>query len=131
MGLPILIDPQGEPVEVGAMMVRPGLAPLKIDLWRRVRHPPPDLVHVASIAGHKDTARVLYSLGQPAALVGKVLSWAWDTSGLAPSTEGWVVRIDVRQGARSLPGYPVEHAGPLPEGPPLAEVRITEDIRAR
>ena len=45
----------------------------------------------------------------------------------APSAEGWAVRIEVRQGARSLPGYPVEYSGPLPAD----QVRISELIRGR
>lgn len=126
---PILIDPKGGPVDVAGQILHPGSAPLKIDLWRHVRHPPPELVHVATIKQLRESARLVYQAGEPAALIGKVITWVWVCSHLQPDEQGWKVRIDVSQGGESVSGYPVEYAGPLPRRRPLAELRISEKIQ--
>ncbi len=131
MSRPIVLDLEGGPVEVAGQILRPGSAPLKIDLWRHVRHPPPDLAHVACIKQLRESARLWYRAGDPAALVGKVITWVWVCSHLEPDDEGWRVRIDVRQQDKSVAGYPIEYAGPLPRNRPLAELRISEPIRAK
>ncbi len=116
---------------VSGQILKPGPAPLKIDLWRHVRHPPPEYDHIATIKELRETARIRYTLGEPAALIGKVLTWVWVCSHLEAGHDGWRVRVDVFQDGSSVVGYPVEYAGPLPPGRPLAELRIREEIRRR
>jgi hypothetical protein len=126
MARPVGLDPKGGLVEVGGQILLPGPAPLKIDVWRRVRHPPPDLDYVASIKELRETREGLYPAGEPASLLGKVLTWQWVCSHLEHDPRGWRVLVDVRQAGRSVPGYPMEYAGPLPPDRPLAELRIIE-----
>ncbi len=129
MSRPILLIPGSDPVVVLGEILRPGTAPLKVDLWRHVRHPPPELMHVATIKAMGDRGP-RFGAGDADSLIGKVLTWVWDCSSLPGSEEGWQVRVDVQQGSRSVPGYPVEYDGPLPQRRPLAQLRIAEPIRA-
>ena len=128
MSQPIRVDPKGGTIEVGGQILLPGAAPLKIDVWRRVRHPPPDLNYVASIKELRETREGLYPAGDPESLIGKVMTWLWVCSHLGPDPRGWRLRVDVRQGGASVPGYPYEYSGPLPPGRPLAELRIVEPV---
>jgi hypothetical protein len=123
---PIRLERRGSIVEVSGRILLPGPAPLKIDVWRRVRHPPPELQHVTTLKDLRETRADYYLAGDPSSLIGKVLTWVWVCSHLPPGPDGWRVRVDVRQGDVSAPGYPVEYAGPLPPGRPLAELRIAE-----
>ena len=131
MARKILIDPAGGPVEAAGEILEPGAAPLRIDLWRRVRHPPPELAHVRSVKDLRATRKLYYAVGDPSELLGKVLSWVWVCSHLQDRGEHWRVRVDVRQNSASLPGFPVEYGGPLPPGRELAELRVSEPIGAR
>ncbi|GEM_PF-4281469 len=127
MPRPIHVDPHRGAVTVIGAMLEPGTAPMKIDVWRHVRHPPPDLVHVFSIA----TAQQLgtsFDAGHPASLMGKVLSWVWVCRDLPATSERWRVRIDIRQEGISVPDYPAEYWGPLPLGQPLAQLKISEVV---
>jgi hypothetical protein len=123
---PIRIDPRGEPVFVFGEMLEPsGAAPLKIDVWRQVRHPPPDLIHAYGVKTLQDRGE-WFRAGHPATLVGKLVSWIWVCDELPRTTSRWRVRVDVRQGQNSAPGYPAEYSGPLPAGQSLAQLKISE-----
>ncbi len=130
MSRPILLVPGSGRVELFGEILHPGPAPLKIDLWRHVRHPPPELIHVTTIKAIHDRHDSSWSAGEADSLIGKVLTWIWDCSDLPSSEEGWRIRIDVVQGGRSVPGYPTEYSGPLPQNRPLSLLRITEPVRA-
>lgn len=109
-----------------AQMLMPGVAPVKIDLWRRVRHPPPDFVHAFCLKpAAEDVGDALVTAGHPMKLVGKMISFAFDCKGLEPGPE-WRVLIDVLQDDASVPGYPFVHFGPMPGNHPLAMLKITE-----
>lgn len=123
----IVIDPRGGPIEVTGEILEPGPAPLKIELWRRVRHPPPDLVHVRTVKDIRGQVRPFYRAGEPEDLVGKVLTWVWVCSHLQPGTAaGWRVRVGVCQGGSPVFSFPAVYSGPLPPDRPLAELRIGE-----
>jgi hypothetical protein len=111
-------------------MLEPGAAPIKIDVWRRVRHPPPDMVHSFSVKGIK-AAPGYVDAGHPATLVGKVMTWVWSCADLPSPSAQWRVRVDVQQGGRSVENYPAEYWGPLPEGQPLAQLKISEVMTDR
>lgn len=130
MSRPILLVPGDGRVDLFGEILRPGPAPLKIDLWRHVRHPPPELVHVTTIKAAHERSGTQWRAGGADSLIGKVLTWIWDCSQLPPSQAGWKVRVDVQQDGRSVPGYPVEYDGPLPQRRPLSVLRITEPVRA-
>ncbi len=130
MSRPILLVPGDGRVELRGEILRPGPAPLKIDLWRHVRHPPPELVHVTTIKGIHEHRGPAWNAGDADSLIGKVLTWIWDCSALPSSEEGWQVRVDVQQDGRSVPGYPAEYSGPLPNHRPLSLLRITEPVKA-
>ena len=131
MSEPIRLDPNAGAVEVGGQLLWPEAGPLRIGIWRRVRHPPPDLSFVAPVKEYEDRQDGLFSAGDPVRLVGKVLTWQWACWGHEPDPRGWKVRIDVRQDGLSVPGYPIEYEGSLPRGRPLAELRIIEPIIER
>ena len=131
MSRPICVNRRGGSVEVAGEILEPLRAPLKIDVWRRVRHPPPDLVHAYSVKSAQDPqpSGMRWSAGHPSALIGKVVSWGWTCEGVPPGGGQWRVRVDVMQDGVSLPGYPAEYAGPLPPGAPLAQLKISEEVR--
>ncbi|MCH9680889.1 MAG: hypothetical protein K0V04_05600 [Deltaproteobacteria bacterium] len=129
MSRPILLIPGGGPVVLHGEIIRPGAAPLKVDLWRHVRYPPPELLHVTTIRAVEDRGP-RFSAGDADGLIGKVVTWVWDCSALPPSEEGWQVRVDVQQAGQSTPGYPAEYDGPLPRRRPLSQLRIAEPVRA-
>lgn len=123
----IVIDPRGGPIEVSGQILEPGPAPLKIDLWRRVRHPPPELVHVRSIKDLVAGDREFYRVGPPEELLGKVVTWVWVCSHLEPGqSESWRVQVDVRQGGGPVFSFPATYTGSLPVDRPLAELRVGE-----
>lgn len=130
MSRPILLMPGEGLVEVSGEILLPRAAPLKIDVWRYARHPPPELLHVATIKPAQEEAGPRFWAGDADSLIGKVITWAWDCSALGTSHKGWKVRVDVRQGGQSTPGYPMEYAGPLPKRRPLSELRVAEPVRA-
>ncbi len=125
---PILVNRRGGPVRVLGEILEPGPAPLKIDVWRHVRHPPPDLIHVYTVKSAMDEVAGSYVAGHPTALWGKVISWVWVYEGGDQPARSWRVRIDVQQDGASLPGYPAEYSGPLPPGLPLAHLKISEEV---
>jgi hypothetical protein len=106
-------------------MLSPVEAPVKIDLWRPVRFPPPEFMHQQSVKSYQD-ARAETALGHPATLPGKMLTCVWSCDALPPESTEWRVVVDIRQGGVSIAGYPAEYAGPLPAGQPLAQLRIAE-----
>jgi len=128
---PILVDPKGGPVRVAGQILAPGFAPLKIDVWRYVRHPPPDMVHAYSVKSLDEDATGSYDAGQPAALIGKVVSWVWLCDHLRGGATQWHVRVTVEQDGAPVEGYPAEYAGPLPDDSPLAQLKISEVVYAR
>jgi hypothetical protein len=127
---PILLRPDGGPVEVAGALLVPVAAPFKIDVWRHVRHPPPELFHIRVIKPMRISETPAYAAGDAASLIGKVISWTFDCAGIAFTEEGWRVRVDVRQDGRSVEGYPVEYTGPSPRTRTLAELRIAEPVHA-
>ena len=131
MARPILVDPRGGPVEVTGDIVAPGLAPLKIDVWRYVRHPPPEMVHAYSVKAVADDAYGYFPAGNASSLVGKVVVWVWLCEDLQVTEPFWHVRLDVRQDGASTPGFPADYSGALPDGQPLAQLRISEPVSAR
>jgi hypothetical protein len=131
---PILVDPRGGPLEVAGSIFQPQGAALKVDVWRQVRHPPPELVLAFSVKGLTDEPRAWYVVGPAGALVGKLVSWVWPCAvpeGAGVDFRMWHVRLDVRQDGLSLPGYPVEYSGPLPPGQPLSQLKVSERVEAR
>ena len=107
-------------------MLSPGGAPMKIDVWRRVRHPPPDFVHAYTVKSVQDNNEAP-SVGHPATLPGKMISWVWLCDGLdMTEADRWHVRVDVRQDGISVPGFPADYRGVAPPGQPLAQLRIAE-----
>lgn len=133
MSKPIVVVPGGPSVEFFGEIVRPGSAPLKIDVWRHVRHPPPELMHVATIKAAADSG-IWFSAGDPDSLIGKVVTWVWDCRDLShgqPGHDQWELRLDVRQGGASLEGYPVKYGGPIPRRRPLTILRVAEPVQAR
>lgn len=130
MSQTIQLVPGGPPVEVFGEIVSPAAAPLKIDLWRYVRHPPPELLHVATIKQQGEPG-VWFAAGDADNLIGKVITWVWDCRDLPHDEAGWRIRVDVRQGGVSIPGYPVEYTGPIPRRRPLTTLRIAEPVEAR
>lgn len=110
-------------------ILAPGFAPLKIDIWRYVRHPPPDVVHAYSVKAVNDESSGYYGAGDAASLVGKVVSWVWICDRLDGGAPQWRVRVDVQQDGVSCPGYPAEYWGPLPEDQPLAQLKISEVVQ--
>lgn len=108
-------------------MISPGPSPLKVDLWRPVRHPPPDFVHAMTVKSAQDV-RDEVSPGHPATLPGKMLSLVFYPREYDPGQiDEWRIVLDVRQGSESLPGFPAEYSGPLPPGgEPLAQLRVSE-----
>lgn len=131
MSRPILLVPGNGRVELFGQIVHPGPAPLKIDLWRNVRHPPPELIHVACLKGiHEPSGADAWMAGEADELIGKVITWIWDCSELSVAEGDWRVRLDVVQAGRSVPGYPTEYSGRMPRDRPLSLLRITEPVRA-
>jgi hypothetical protein len=112
-------------------IMAPGSAPLKIDVWRYVRHPPPDVVHAYSVKSIDGDPADWHDAGQPAALIGKVISWVWLCDDLRGGATQWHVRVSVEQDGVPVQGYPAEYAGPLPDNEPLAQLKISEVVHER
>jgi len=129
MPQPIQLVPGDSAIELYGEILSPGSAPLKIDLWRHVRHPPPELLHVVTIKPLADQGS-WFIAGDADSLIGKVLTWVWDCRALPSHEDGWRLRIDVRQAGTSTPGYPVEYSGPLPRRRPLTLLRIAEPVQS-
>lgn len=109
-------------------ILAPGQAPLKIDVWRYVRHPPPDMVHAYDVKRPGDDARGYFLAGTGASLIGKVVRWSWIWD------DPWQVRIDVRQDGVSVPGFPAGYSGRLghgAQGPVPRRLRIAELVEPR
>jgi hypothetical protein len=125
----IRIDPRGGPVTVFGDLLDPsGLGmPLKIDLWRKVRHPPPELVHAKTLK--KPQEPVDYTpVPHPAGLIGKVVTWTWNLAGLPNEISAWRIVVDVRQGKASIDGYPVEYRGEFEAGTRYDELKVSESV---
>jgi hypothetical protein len=108
-------------------MVEPFEGPLKIDLWRPVRHPPPEMVHTTSIKG-REAMGTAFDAGHPAMLVGKIVTWVWDLRNLPAGARSWRVRVDAQQDGASVDGYPLEFAGDLNPGEVYDDLRVQEEI---
>jgi hypothetical protein len=132
----ILVDPRGGPVLALGRITEPGFAPLKIDVWRYVRHPPPDMIHAFTVKALVEDLDSYVEVGPAATLIGKAIRFTWTCDHLprpAPGTVGrWQVSVDIRQDGRSVAGYPAVYEGPIPPGQPLAQLKVTElveDVR--
>lgn len=125
----INIDPRGGPVRVFGDLLEPTgqVMPLKIDLWRKVRHPPPELVHAKTLKKSADPVEY-YQVAHPAGLIGKVVTWTWNLAGLQEHVTGWRVVVDVQQGESSVEGYPVEYRGEFEAGTRYDELKVSESV---
>ncbi len=129
MARPVRIDPRGGPVAFYGELVEPASdsLPLKIDIWQRVRHPPPELMHGQTLKAHAD-ADPWASVPFPGAIIGRVVTWTWDLTQLPPGAKSWRIVLDVRQGDQSVEGYPVEYAGEFDPEVAYDELKISERV---
>ena len=125
----IRIDPRGGPVTVFGDLLEPGGMgiPLKIDLWRTVRHPPPQLVHATTLKKARDPVEYV-DVAHPASMVGKVMTWTWDLAGVPQGVKSWRIIVDVQQGGASVEGYPVEYRGDFESGTRYDELKVSETV---
>lgn len=126
---PLRIDPRGGPVSFFGDLVDPAGAgvPLKIDLWQRVRHPPPELVHAKALK-EADHANDYVVVQFPGSLIGRVVTWTWSLIEMPPSVRTWRVLLDVQQRSASIEGYPVEYEGTFEAGETYDELKISERV---
>lgn len=125
----VKIDPRGGSVSIFGELVEPklGTAQLKIDLWRRGRHPPPQLVHAKTVKRPQDENDYV-SVPFPQSMIGKEMTWSWDLTGRETKGEGWRILLDVRQAGASVEGYPVEYEGSFDAGERYDELKVSESV---
>ena len=100
---------------------------MKIDLWRKVRHPPPETVHAKTLKKPQDPIEYI-RIPHAASMVGKVLTWTWDLGALPEGITEWRIVVDVQQAGASIEGYPVEYRGEFEAGTKYDELKVSESV---
>ena len=101
-------------ISTSIRILRQHIGNTAIDLWLDSDHNGRPDRWVKRFKGPNEREGELIELGSGLLLQDKVIQWIWQPSQPSELAEGWKVSIDLKQGGKSLPGFPRELTGQYP-----------------